>query len=659
MIPFSLFLALKYLRPKRSFVSVVTVISIIGVILGVAILVIVMSIMTGFDDMWNEKIQGFAAHLTVMERNGGSITNDEQVLSTIRKVKGVTGAAQHVQTVVLVRRGDVSAAPFVIGMDPDDAAAVSRLPGSIVRNGGRFDLSEGNVVVGVDLARQLGVWVGSRVVVYSPKCVMAENEIRLPDELTVSGIFELGMWEFDSSFMVTSLGTAREMCGMDRGSMAIRVMTDDPSTAGELGRRIVAELGGDIRLYVDGEDQGKARYAIGPMSESSALTGCLGNSLGALESRGFNGMIDEVMFHNRPLTGDEVRQIYNLKAGDMKAELAGENDGKAVQERELSNLTRGLVLYYPFDTDKGGRVGDRSGRNSHGKVRSAQWTPDGRFGGAYRFSGGTDHVVVDCRAMRKSFADGFSIGMWFCPEAFNPRGENTLLGISAARGGKDGTSGYSICAGRPGNRGGDYAVGFCQSSHGRDKGFYPGMFGLEKKKWHHVAGVYESEFMALTWMEMNKTLFDALRVEKSMMFLLLIFITVVAMFTVTVTLLLIGVQKTDEIGLLKAIGFSPWQIMRVFVWHGWIQCIVGEVCGIGAGMLCLHYRNEILQWLSARLGVDLFPKAIYLLSEIPSHTTAGDVIKISLAVFLLCTLASIVPAARAAALKPVDALRHE
>ncbi|MEI6970645.1 MAG: ABC transporter permease [bacterium] len=408
-MPFPLFLALKYLKPKRSFISVVTIISIVGVMLGVAILVIVMSIMTGFDDMWNEKIQGFAAHLTILPRAGGTITNDEQVLSTVRKMKGVTGAAQHVQTVVLVQRGDESAAPFLMGIEPDGAETVSKLPGSMVE--GKFDLSEGNVVVGVDLARRLGLGIGSKVVIYSPRCVMVENEIRLPDELTVSGIFELGMWDFDSVFIIASLETAREMCGMERGSMAIRVMTDDPSKASELGDRIEA--------------------ALGP------------------------------------------------------------------------------------------------------------------------------------------------------------------------------------------------------------------------------------EYMALTWMDMNKTLFDTLKVEKGMMFLLLTFVTIVAMFTVTVTLLLIGVQKTDEIGLLKAMGFAPLQIMSVFIWHGWIQSVVGVVCGICAGKLCLHYRHEILQGLSSWFGIDLFPKSIYLLSEIPSHTTPGDVITISLSVFVLCTLASIVPASRAAALRPVDALRHE
>ena len=76
-------------------------------------------------------------------------------------------------------------------------------------------------------------------------------------------------------------------------------------------------------------------------------------------------------------------------------------------------------------------------------------------------------------------------------------------------------------------------------------------------------------------------------------------------------------------------------------------------------MLILQNRNQIVNWLSDRLGIDLFPKSIYLLSEIPSRTSAGDVAMISAAVFVFCTLAGIIPAARAAALKPVDALRNE
>ena len=82
-----------------------------------------------------------------------------------------------------------------------------------------------------------------------------------------------------------------------------------------------------------------------------------------------------------------------------------------------------------------------------------------------------------------------------------------------------------------------------------------------------------------TWMEQNRQLFAALRVEKNMMFFLLIFITVVAAFGITNTLITVTVQKTHEIGLLKALGFSSGSIMRVFIWQGWIEGLLGTVLG--------------------------------------------------------------------------------
>ena len=103
MLPFSLFLALKYLRPKRSFVSVVTLISVLGVLLGVAILVIVLSVMTGFDEMWREKILSFKPHLTVVGR-GGYITSPEFLCSKIEKLPGVTGVSPSVETRVLIQK---------------------------------------------------------------------------------------------------------------------------------------------------------------------------------------------------------------------------------------------------------------------------------------------------------------------------------------------------------------------------------------------------------------------------------------------------------------------------------------------------------------------------------------------------------------------------
>jgi lipoprotein-releasing system permease protein len=153
-------------------------------------------------------------------------------------------------------------------------------------------------------------------------------------------------------------------------------------------------------------------------------------------------------------------------------------------------------------------------------------------------------------------------------------------------------------------------------------------------------------------------MFSALSHEKTMMFVLLVFITVVAIFCVTNTLIVITVQKTNEIGLLKAVGFSSGRIMAAFVWHGWIQCLAGIAAGIGVGLLVLDHLNDIASWLTA-LNVEVFPKEIYRLNEIPWSTSFGELARIALFVMAFCTLSSILPAYRAARLDPVEALRNE
>ncbi|MFH0878855.1 MAG: FtsX-like permease family protein, partial [Lentisphaerota bacterium] len=167
------------------------------------------------------------------------------------------------------------------------------------------------------------------------------------------------------------------------------------------------------------------------------------------------------------------------------------------------------------------------------------------------------------------------------------------------------------------------------------------------------------EFEANTWMDLNRQLFSALKVEKSMMFFLPIFITIVAAFGITNTLITVTVQKTREIGLLKALGFSSGSIMRVFFWQGWIEGFIGTVAGIGAGLLALHYRNGLMRFMSDRLHMDLLPKELYHLSEIPSTTSWMDILIIALSVMVICTLAGLVPAYQASRLDPVRALRYE
>ena len=160
-------------------------------------------------------------------------------------------------------------------------------------------------------------------------------------------------------------------------------------------------------------------------------------------------------------------------------------------------------------------------------------------------------------------------------------------------------------------------------------------------------------------MELNRQLFAALRVEKNMMFFLLIIITVVAAFGITNTLITVTVQKTREIGLLKALGFSSGSVMRVFFWQGWIEGFIGTILGIATGLFVLQYRNDLMLFLSTRFHMELFPKELYHLSEIPATVSWSDIGVVAVTVLVICTLAGIVPAYRAARLDPVSALRYE
>ena len=407
-MPFSLFLALKYLKPKRSVTSVITCVSVLGVLLGVAAVIIVRAVMTGFGDLGEQKILDFKPHVTLSASSGmGNVIRDEEKLvEKLAAIPGVTSAMPEIDTrIMLEYRGRVSA-PVVLGVDPDRFQNAYRIGAP---RAGDYDLECDSIVLGVDLARQLGCWVGDMVTVYSPKTLASRDEIYLPLKWKVTGIFSSGQRDYDSGFSVCSLASARELMGLDHGVFAIHLRTAEPS--------------------------------------------------------------------NAPVFDKLVEQIRDL--------------------------------------------------------------------------------APKCRVV--------------------------------------------------------------------------------------------------TWRQADRELFNALAVEKNMTAFLLMLITIVALFCVMNTLLVLTVQKTSEIGLLKALGFTKAKIMGAFVVHGLVQVTTGTLLGLATAYAVVRKLQNIVDQL-ARFGVQVFPKSVYGLDSIPYRLVAADVVWVVAIVYFFGLLAALVPAFLAASKNPVEAL---
>src|SRR5688572_27490698 len=184
-LPFELMIALRYLRPKRTFVSIITLICVIGVMLGVAVLIIVLSVMTGLDHDLKEKIFGFKAHLTV-SAVVGRVQDWRSAAETISKTEHVRGVAPYVMSQAFIATdppsGDAKfAAQMIKGIDPKAESNISILPKSVIKGQGEFNLRGNRILLGTAFAREIGLEPGDRVSIYSPRDLQKTAEAHKND----------------------------------------------------------------------------------------------------------------------------------------------------------------------------------------------------------------------------------------------------------------------------------------------------------------------------------------------------------------------------------------------------------------------------------------------------------------------------------------------
>ncbi|HLX69037.1 MAG TPA: FtsX-like permease family protein [Verrucomicrobiae bacterium] len=264
-LPFELLLALRYLRPKRTFVSVITLISVAGVALGVAVLIVVISVMSGFDKQLRDTILGFNAHINVTVP-GEIMTNYDQVMSIVASNQNVKGVAPFVMGQALLEtstnnhsRGIRDLAPWVRGVDPQLEGHVSILPSKIAS--GDFDVSGHGIIIGQVMAHDYGLEVGDTVNISSPEDIRRmreanENGKQLaipPMEYEVRGIFDVGFYDYNSTVVVVSLGNAQDMFNLGDGAQGLMVMLHDPFKADLVRGQLQNALGPkyEIRTWLE------------------------------------------------------------------------------------------------------------------------------------------------------------------------------------------------------------------------------------------------------------------------------------------------------------------------------------------------------------------------------------------------------------------------
>ena len=174
-----------------------------------------------------------------------------------------------------------------------------------------------------------------------------------------------------------------------------------------------------------------------------------------------------------------------------------------------------------------------------------------------------------------------------------------------------------------------------------------------------VNEILEGDYMLSDWTRQHQTLFNAIDMEKKIMFILLIFIIAVAAFNIVTSLVMLVKEKQADIAILRTLGASPGSVMKIFMTSGVINGFIGTLVGVILGILLATYLPDIVNWIEVTFDVRVFPQNIYFVNFLPTELKQSDVIQIGSWAFIISVLATIYPSWKASRIQPAEALRYE
>jgi len=235
--------AMRHLRSRRrhAFVSLITVISILGIMLGVAALITVLAVMTGFSSYMQDRILGTTSHILVT--GAGGLSDADSVLDVVKANKEVVAAAPYIMGQSLLKtNGDVTGV-VVRGIDPVREGDVTDLARNMVE-GALTDLDDDGIIIGAEMSRQRSLRPGDPVTLVSPSEISSPfGMIPIMKRFTVEGIFDTGMYEYDTGLVLVTIPAARDFFDLDQNITGIAVKVRDVYRTGEIAQELQKSLG--------------------------------------------------------------------------------------------------------------------------------------------------------------------------------------------------------------------------------------------------------------------------------------------------------------------------------------------------------------------------------------------------------------------------------